>query len=407
MIGYWEGGSKAKMQESKIKNWKKRIRISNYAIIDENDLWIVSNYTNVLMNYDISEGILKEVYSFPEKLIGSYLTVSYVKDRDKLFFAPYNSQNLWCFHIAKKEFEKIDLKLKDNEKNTQQKFRAIFNYKHSLILIGYRVPCILRIDIDTNIVQRYDGYLIELKKRGIKNDEIFLGYSYQLIGDSLYLPMLNYNIIIIFHLIDNHFELCNIENLDSMGFDAIDYADGMFRLISSNGREVIWNPEEKQEALYSLNLPESYGRNYWKTMHYNSMAVYFPQFDTKIWIKKDNEEVKAFSFSYPESPIIPNSSKYEFIEQNNEKIYFQVRATGDCYYLDLEKMEIYLVKLEIPKDDICNQLLKKIVDSMNKEKINETEMINIENYIPFFKYNRVEEIKKEKRKGELIYRSLK
>ena len=65
MIGYWEGGSKAKMQESKIKNWKKRIRISNYAIIDENDLWIVSNYTNVLMNYDISEGILKEVYSFP------------------------------------------------------------------------------------------------------------------------------------------------------------------------------------------------------------------------------------------------------------------------------------------------------------------------------------------------------
>lgn len=336
-----------------------------------------------------------------------YLTVSYVKVGNKLFFAPYNSQNLWCFHIATGNFEKIDLKLKDNEKDIQQKFKAIFYHKGELILIGFKILCILRININTNKVQRYDEYLTELKKRGIKNDEIFLGYSHKLVGNKLYLPMLSHNIIIIFDLMDNHFELCDIENLDSRGFDAIDYVNGMFRLISSDGNEVIWNPEEKQEVSYSLNLPESYGRNYWKTMHYNSMTVYFPQFDTKIWMKNDEEEVKALSFLYPEPQIIPNGSRYEFIKQNNERIYFQVRTTGDCYYLDLEQMEICLVKLEIPKDDICNQLLKKIVDSMNKEKVNETDMINIENYIPFFKHNRIEEIKKDKRKGELIYRSLK
>ena len=159
------------MQERKIKNWKKRIRISNHAIIDEDDLWLVSNYINALLNYDINKGNLKKIYLFPEKFINTYLTVSYVKVGNKLFFAPYNSQNLWCFHIETENFEKIDLKLRNDEKDIQQKFRTIFYYKGELILIGFKIPCILRIDIKTNRVQRHDEYLIGLKKRGIEKEE--------------------------------------------------------------------------------------------------------------------------------------------------------------------------------------------------------------------------------------------
>ncbi len=394
------------MQERKIKNWKKRIRISNHAIIDEDDLWLVSNYINALLNYDINKGNLKKIYLFPEKFINTYLTVSYVKVGNKLFFAPYNSQNLWCFHIETENFEKIDLKLRNDEKDIQQKFRTIFYYKGELILIGFKIPCILRIDIKTNRVQRHDEYLIGLKKRGIEKEEAILGYHYQRIKDSLYLPMLNQNIIVMFHLTDNRFELFNIENLTSKGFDAIDYCNKKFRLISSDGKEVIWKPKDNQKAESKLNLPENDSRNYWTTMHYKAITVYFPLFDTKIWIKNNEEKVKSLSFLYPKPEVIPNGSRYEFIKQNKERIYFQVRTTGDGYYVDLKNMEIHSLNLAIPDDDMCNQILKEIIDSIDEEKISETEVMNIENYISLFNLNRSQETRRNEKKGKLIYTSL-
>ena len=129
-------------------------------------------------------------------------------------------------------------------------------------------------------------------------------------------------------------------------------------------------------------------------------------FDTKIWIKNNEEKVKSLSFLYPKPEVIPNGSRYEFIKQNKERIYFQVRTTGDGYYVDLKNMEIHSLNLAIPDDDMCNQILKEIIDSIDEEKISETEVMNIENYISLFNLNRSQETRRDEKKGELIYTSL-
>ena len=69
-------------------------------------------------------------------------------------------------------------------------------------------------------------------------------------------------------------------------------------------------------------------------------------------------------------------------------------------------MEIHSLNLAIPDDDMCNQILKEIIDSIDEEKISETEVMNIENYISLFNLNRSQETRRDEKKGELIYTSL-
>lgn len=391
----------------KIEDWLKRIRISNDVVIDGMDLWLVSNYTNILMNYDINEGNLKQIYYFPEKFTNTYSTISYVKVEDKIYFAPYNGKNLWCFHIPTKEFKRIDLRLENKEKNIKQKFRGIIHYSNELILIGFGIHAIFRIDIASNTVKRFDEYLKELEKRGIRADKSLLGFSYQLVGDVLYLPMLNHNMVIAFYLMGNHFKIYDIFHLESDGFDSIEYYDGKFRLFTSGDEEVIWDCEQGQISKIKLNLMGANKRNYWKIFQINNTVIYFPMFDPQIYAKNKEGNLEALSFLYPEPELFSDGSKYEFIKENNGKIYFQVRSNGDCYYIDLHQMSIQPVKLKSPDDDTYGQILKKIFTEIESEKLYESEIVNITNYLYFLEHYQQKNVDKDKRCGEMIYRSLK
>ena len=360
-----------------MEDWNKRVRVSNNAIIDGQNMWLVSNYTNVLLNYDIDKGNLKQIYYFPEKFTNTYSTISYVKVEDKIYFAPYNGDNLWCFRISTKKFEKIDLKLENKEKNIKQKFREIIYYEHELILIGFGIHSIFRININSNTVKRCDKYLVELKQMGIMTEKAFLGYSYQLVKDVLYMPMLNYNIIIAFYLVDDYFKIYSIFNLDSNGFDSIEYYNGKFRLITSGNEEVIWDCECGVQSKTKLNLLETHKRNYWKTFRYNDLFIYFPLFEPKLYVKNKEGNIEALSFLYPKIEFFLDASKYEFIKENNGKIYFQVRSNGDCYYIDLELMLVRPVKLEVPDDNMYGQILEKIFGTIDEEKLYESEIVNI------------------------------
>lgn len=386
----------------------KRVRVSNNAIIDEGDLWLVSNYTNILMNYDIYEGNLKRIFYFPEKFTNPYSTISYEKVKDEIYFAPYNGKNLWRFHISEKKFELIDLKLGDIEKNIKQKFRGIIYYEHELILIGFGIHSIFRIDIISNTVRRCDGYLVELKKRGIEAEETFLGYSYQLVGDILYLPMLNHNIIIAFYLTDDYFRIYDMPNLDSDGLDTIEYYNGKFRLLTSSNDELIWNREYGQQSKIKLGLMEAHKRNYWKTFQNNGVFIYFPLFDPEIYVKDKGGNIETLSFLYPELESFRDASKYEFIKENNGKIYFQVRSNGDCYYIDLEQMSICPIRLEVPDKNTYEKVIRKIYDSVDKNKLHESEVVNLKSFLYFMEFMEdryLKEIGKDKQYGEIIYKS--
>lgn len=390
-----------------MNNWLKKIRISNNAVFDEQNLWLVSNYTNVLMNYDIQKGDLKQVYYFPEKFSNTYATISYEKVADKIYFAPYNGQDLWCFDISKKEFETIDLELNNEEKNIKQKFRGIVYYKNELILIGFGIHSIFRIDLNFNTVKRCNGYLVELEKKKIAVEETFLGYSYQLVGDILYLPMLNQNIIIAFHLISNTFKLYDILDLDFSGLDSIEYYNGRFRLLSSGNEEVIWDCESGQQSKNKLNFREIQRRNYWRTFQNNDVFIYFPLFDPQLYIKNKEGNIEELFFMYPEVELFSDASKYEFIKENNGKIYFQVRSNGDCFCVDLEQMLINPIKLKLPDDNTYEQILKKIFATLDEEKLYESEIVNIMNSLCFLERFQRKKNGKSGNYGEMIYRSLK
>ena len=391
----------------KIEDWSKRVRISNAAIIDGRDLWLVSNYTNVLINYDINNGDLKQVYYFPEKFTNTYATISYVKVEDKILFAPYNGQNLWCFHIQTKEFEEIDLRLENKERNVKQKFRGIISYNHELVLVGFGLHCIFRINVASDTVKRCDEYLAELEKRGIAAETAFLGLNFQLVEDVLYMPMLNHNIIIAFHLIDDYFKIYDIFNLDSNGFDSIEYYNGEFRLLTSGNEEVIWNCEYGQQSRVKLGLEETQKRNYWKIFQHKEGVIYFSLYDSKIYVKNKEGDIEALSFLYPEPELFPDGTKYEFMREDNGKIYFQVRSNGDCYYIDSEHLVTQAINLKSPDSDTYGQILKEIFATVDEEKLYESEIVNIRNYLYFLEYYQEKEAEEDKRCGEKIYRSLK
>lgn len=393
----------------KIEDWRKSIRTSNDAIIDNDDLWVVSDYTNVLLNYDMSKGILKGIYYFPEEIIDTYFSVSFIKAEDTIFFAPYNSKKLWSFHIPTKQFEVYDLMLGDKEKNEKKKFGIIIYYGNGLLLVGHKIRSIYYFDLEIKKVRKYDEYINILAKKGIKSDETLLGYNYVIVDDILFIPMLTHNIIVSFDLLNHYFEVYEVGDLITKGFETIGYLDNQFILTNNRGDKIIWSYKSDKTKIKRLGMLESEIRSYKTVIQYEELSVYFAAYEKKIILENSKGELGRIPFSYPEAKLFPDGvySKFEFIKKVKDRVYFQVRSNGDCFYLDLKQMVINPLNLEVP-EKIYEEIVCRLFDSNDGSRIViESEVVNIINYLSFIGQKQVIKNRGEQNEGEKIFRNIK
>lgn len=391
----------------KVENRKKSIRTSNSVVIDGDDLWLVSNYANTLLNYDMDKGILKGIYYFPEKIADTYCSVACIKVDDTIFLAPYNSEKLWCFHISTKQFEMYDLWLDDKEEKTKKKFGIITYYNRRIFLIGHKIHCIYYFDLATKEVGKCDDYIKKLRERGIEKEESLLGYNYQIAENVLFIPMLSHNFIVAFNLLNYQCEIYEIVGGTSKGFETINYLGGKFILTNDHDEKITWNYISGEITIEKLGMLESEVKSYKDVIQCGEVSVYFAAFEKKIIIEDGMGKLERISFVYPEADLYPEGvySKFEFIKKDQERIYFQVRSNGDVFYIDLKQMVVIPLNLEVP-ENIYKEIVCKLFDLNDGRIVMESECVNIVNYLLFVEEKRKEKSGKDENRGETIFRNI-
>ncbi len=234
-------------------------------IVEEDKIWFVADEYNLLCNMDLVTGETKVIDEIPnEKSAGVVNFCGIIKNDDKIYLNPFNSEAFIEYDLKKRQFfaNYIPDALTNN-------FDYIIRYKNFIFLKPKKYPAIVRYQTITKEFMYYTDCIRELDqyvKPGDEQEPYFI-WGVVVKDNKLMLASSKANIILEFDMDDGSHKLYEVGPYGSkyygMGYDGENYW-----LIPYLGKSVVfWNHKTKQWKLFS-DFSEEIGTN---TIPYRSI----------------------------------------------------------------------------------------------------------------------------------------
>ena len=346
---------------------------------DENDiLWMVTVYTSILLKIDRKSGTLMKVYQIPIREIREYHYLDIKKAGSYLYLIPFNAEHVYRFHIETEQFDRIELPLSEQEKAKTGKFGQIFRVKDFLYIVGYNLPLVIKLDLNTLQMKRIEGFHTN-------------GDSYardgMLLEDDLYIPYYRKNIILHVNTENDSWEELALESQDFNGFGTITRTNDEFILTDLADHRISCGQNENRMAVNSLQLLSSdsaecakalYYYQYQKVYYYQNKEYYFPVCKSQIWMRdgQSNKKELVYAYPYDSRMKIDYYSKFEMINRYKNDIYFQARTNGDIFVIDMNKDEIQKFTVHI-SGEVKRSLLCAIIKGKDWKLVHETDVYSL------------------------------
>lgn len=170
---------------------------------DDNDnLWFTEGQFNGLFKMDKKTGEIECIGSFPDENNINHLFMRFVRNGKKIYFAPFNAENIAIFDIENQTFLNISFN-SDKPLRTdlfpEADFVDIVSYKNSVYYIPYFSEFIMELDTITNEIRYYSDWIEPLDQLLIDGN---LPFSYKAcqVNEKIMIASCNANAVIEFNM---------------------------------------------------------------------------------------------------------------------------------------------------------------------------------------------------------------
>lgn len=182
----------------------------NDLVVYEKDFLVASNKWNGLYRISLNKKNIEFLCEFPgEEKNQENLYMRTVLYQGKIVFAPSSAKQVAIYDISKNKFKMLTIKRNE----IKDKFYDIIIYKECVFLIGHRYPAILKINMVDYSIHYINNWVDDLKNTSEKNFPGFV-FAEKLIDNKLWIPQFISNLIMIFDLETNSYQIIKIKNAE-------------------------------------------------------------------------------------------------------------------------------------------------------------------------------------------------
>lgn len=333
------------------------------AIIDRNDLWLLSNDTDVLLHFDFSSLKLLGYHIIPGNKLQQYAHLGLVKSGNIIYIAPYIEDTFMFFDCKSGEMGNISIPYEPGETGKKNKFCIIAAWKNRLALIGHAIKGIFYYDIVSGRFTRDTNYYEELKKAECDVDVILFSDCCFQRENKLYMPIFRKNMILEIDLEECTNKIYKLKHEKEIRLRTIDGYDEKgkekFLLTTVNDEMLIWSPADGIEKRKELGLLHSAEGLYMRAFHIRGKNYYIAAEERKIFVETDCG-IRELEFEYESrggAREAAGGTQFEAIFKNGKDIFFQARSNGQLFRIDTYTDIICRMDF-----DVMSEKRKEIID---------------------------------------------
>ena len=260
------------------------------SIVDGDDLWIFSFYTNCLLRFSLQTERLEEYYPFPENPWVNNASLALAKAGRYFYFAPCNERNCWRFDTISKKFEVVDIGLTYEEKDMQDKFRSAVILDGKLYMFGWNFPAIVVLDLASGRHERIDGWISDLNAAGIETSGTFINLFYAVGEHTIYAPVQNGPYVLSLNTKTNEYSLKKISEDGSERFCAVYYKAEKLYITNNKDDTIVWDLKCDMVTRQNNNFLSGQVIEYRCIFVEDNITVYVPATFSFIGYKTSKDE---------------------------------------------------------------------------------------------------------------------
>ncbi len=304
-----------------------------------NIIWLVTVDSGYVLKFDPKTNIISEGYKIPNVLNPTGYDYTYATlYEDSLVVVAYDGSVLLSIDLETGIIDEIKLKINNNGQYNDRILTGAAKHEDFFYLIGEYQRAVTRI----NSVSKEKKRIYE-DNTGVEG---LFAYAFLIKDDILYIPRADKQIVYLLDLTTNETQEIVIDSGIESGFNSILIIDDDMFLATSSGELVRYNLKIKKYKIIKICEEPIYG-----LFFYNMNLYCFSLNNPVIWKITENNDIKALDVPYQYDESLGTVySKFEFMCNVSDAVYFQSRSDGEILRLDMrnDTIEIQHVMIDSP-----------------------------------------------------------
>lgn len=356
--------------------------VSRAAYIIEGKIWIAPNNSNSIIECSLKSKTAENIYGIDEPA-KEYMFSRIVKINNELYFIPADAEDMWCIDLENRKLRKIDIGLTNQEKSIKYKFgAAIANDNNKrLFLIGSALAGIIKLDTITGECCRIE----DLNDRGVFKEEGRLYGAYAVCNNVIYAPFYGTSSVLRLDINNDYIEIISIDKLPKQYYSYVCSKDGDLYFYGPDDNEYIIDTKNKRVKLINqlAMIKKDKNRRYAYVYHGKNRTIYLPVVWSSVYIdNKDESELIEYKVDQKKLNGIGEGhySRYEFVVNDDERLYFQSRIDGEIYEINLKSLCVDKFYMKISQECL-GYLIKNRMENSASEVVVEDSVVNLSLFV--------------------------
>ena len=361
--------------------------VSKNILVEDNLLWMLTNDTNVLCQFDLSNMKYLSSYVLPIDKVIQYGYYAFTKVGKNVYVLPFRNEDMFVIDVQNGEIKKEKIPYRSSDRAQRGKFHIVGNVNNKLLMVGHNIKGVFVYD-EKGFCVSYE-YLDIIKEAGIdiNQEDSFFSDCYLQLGSKIYAPLYKKNYLFVVNIAEESYQIIKIEeNVRLRTIEIINEKEEIFLFTTVDDERVIWSPKKGVIEKKNLNVLKLGEKLYTRAYYINNKYYYIAAYERKIFVEKNNKMVEI-PFEYPMGEIFKEGecTQFEAVFRNERGVFFQARSEGSIFYIDTESDSIKQIDISISKEQ-RDSLIKKSYYGKKIEFIwNENSYLNLLYFIDIVK----------------------
>ena len=113
--------------------------VSKNILVEDNLLWMLTNDTNVLCQFDLSNMKYLSSYVLPIDKVIQYGYYAFTKVGKNVYVLPFRNEDMFVIDVQNGEIKKEKIPYRSSDRAQRGKFHIVGNVNNKLLMVGHNI----------------------------------------------------------------------------------------------------------------------------------------------------------------------------------------------------------------------------------------------------------------------------